>query len=366
MRAGGPRPRPDLEENPQLPQNQAEDYVRKQPASGVALKVLNEAAPVARRAEPVLERQPSVSGPLKLRIFAPSRRRRLMLLQFVLIAPAVAYVVAMFAYPLVYGVTMSLENFTFAALVHGSGPFSGLANYRTVIHDPVTGTAVINTLIYTTASIFLQFTIGLGLAVFFNRQFPLSRMLRSMLLVPWLIPLVASGTIFSLLFSGSGYVNHVLLTLHIIHQPIYWLDSRVSAMAVIILVSVWAGIPFFALLLYSGLQDVPVDLIEAAALDGAGPPKRFRYVTLPLLRPVIAIVLMLGLIYTVKTFDIVIVLTSGGPGNATQLLSTDAYTQAFTDFSFGPGAAIGNLLLVFCTIVAIIYIRSVRPETSGR
>ena len=88
--------------------------------------------------------------------------------------------------------------------------------------------------------------------------------------------------------------------------------------------------------------------------------------TLPLLRPVIAIVLMLGLIYTVKTFDIVIVLTSGGPGNATQLLSTDKYTQAFTDFSFGPGAAIGNLLLVFCTIVAIIYIRTVRAEGVGR
>ena len=295
-----------------------------------------------------------------------SRSRRLALLQLLLVGPAVIYVVAMFAYPLIYGVTMSLENYTFASLVHGSGPFDGLANYRTVIHDPVTGTAAINTVIYTTASIALQFSIGLGLAVFFNRRFPLSGFLRSMLLVPWLIPLVASGTIFSLLFAGNGYVNHVLLTLHIVHHPVYWLDGRISAMAVIIIVSIWAGIPFNAVLLYSGLQDVPAELIEAAALDGAGPPKRFRYVTLPLLRPVIAIVLMLGLIYTVKTFDIVIVLTSGGPGNATQLLSTDAYTQAFTDFSFGPGAAIGNLLLVFCTIVAIIYIRTVRAEGVGR
>ena len=168
----------------------------------------------------------------------------------------------MFAYPLIYGVTMSLENYTFASLVHGSGPFDGLANYRTVIHDPVTGTAVINTVIYTTASIALQFSIGLGLAVFFNRRFPLSGFLRSMLLVPWLIPLVASGTIFSLLFAGNGYVNHVLLTLHIVHHPVYWLDGRISAMAVIIIVSIWAGIPFNAVLLYSGLQDVPAELIE--------------------------------------------------------------------------------------------------------
>ena len=323
-------------------------------------------APVAPVDDTVsLERQPSVSCQLKFtRLFCRPSSPAL-LLQFVLVAPAVVYVVAMFAYPLVYGVTMSLEDFTFAPSSMVQGRSAVLANYRTVIHDPVTGTAAINTLIYTTASI-SSVHIGLGLAVFFNRRFPLEQV-------------VTEHAACAVAYTSCGKRDDLFTTflrqrlreprpsdLHIVHHPIYWLDGRVSAMAVIIIVSVWAGIPFFAVLLYSGLQDVPVELIEAAALDGAGPPKRFRYVTLPLLRPVIAIVLMLGLIYTVKTFDIVIVLTSGGPGNATQLLSTDAYTQAFTDFSFGPGRLSATCSWFFARSWPSFTLGAVRPETSGR
>jgi len=142
--------------------------------------------------------------------------------------------------------------------------------------------------------------------------------------------------------------------------PIFWLDSRVSGMAAIIIVSIWAGLPFNTILLYAGLQDVPREIQEAAMVDGANAWQRFRKVTLPLIRPVAAIVLMLGLIYTVKTFDIVILLTNGGPGNATQLLATDAYTQVFSNLQFAGGAAIGNILLLFCAIISVIYIWSIR------
>ncbi|HUC13923.1 MAG TPA: sugar ABC transporter permease, partial [Acidimicrobiales bacterium] len=133
-----------------------------------------------------------------------------------------------------------------------------------------------------------------------------------------------------------------------------------KGMFVITLVNIWAGIPFNAIILHSGLQDVPRELHEAAQLDGANPWQRLRFITLPVLRPVTLIVIMLGIIYTVKAFDIVIVLTNGGPINGTQLLSTWSYTLAFSEFQFGQGAAIGNILLVFCMVVGYFYIRTTR------
>jgi multiple sugar transport system permease protein len=133
-------------------------------------------------------------------------------------------------------------------------------------------------------------------------------------------------------------------------------------MFVVTVVNIWIGIPFNALLLYSGLQDIPLELREAAALDGAGPWKRFRYVTVPLLRPVALIVIMLGIIYTVKTFDTVILLTNGGPDNGTQLMSTWAYQLAFTNFQTGDGAAVADMLFIFCMVLGVVYIRATRRE----
>jgi len=289
------------------------------------------------------------------------RRYRRRLIQLAFVGPVIVYVVVMFAYPLVFGVSMSLEAFTFSSLATGFAKWVGLANYRTVFDNPATWTAIVNTVIYTAITLFFQFGLGLAIASFFNRRFPLSRTLRTLILIPWLLPLIATGTIFRLLFAGNGgLVNRLLTDLHIIHSPIFWLDSRVSGMAAIIIVSIWAGLPFNTILLYAGLQDVPREIQEAAMVDGANAWQRFRKVTLPLIRPVAAIVLMLGLIYTVKTFDIVILLTNGGPGNATQLLATDAYTQVFSNLQFAGGAAIGNILLLFCAIISVIYIWSIR------
>jgi len=212
-------------------------------------------------------------------------------------------------------------------------------------------------------SIIFQFSIGLAVASYFNRRFFLSRFLRSLIIVPWLFPPIASATIFSIMFAGQGgIIDEVLRSLHLIGSPIFWFDSSFKAMFVIILVNIWIGIPFNAVLLYSGLQDIPDDLREAAALDGAGPWKRFRYVTLPLLRPVALIVIMLGIIYTVKTFDTVVLLTNGGPDNGSQLMSTWAYQLAFTNFQTGQGAAVGDMLFIFCMIVAFFYIRATRRE----
>ena len=289
-----------------------------------------------------------------------SHWRQLTLLAFVV--PALTYVILFFAYPLIYGFTMSVEKIGFIAQ---SGPFIGLHNYRVEINDPVTREALTDTGIFLVASLFFQFTIGLGIASYFSRRFFLSRFLRSLIIIPWLFPPIASGTIFAIMFAGQGgIIDETLLSLHLISSPIFWFDSAFKAMFVIIFVNIWIGIPFNAILLYSGLQDIPNELREASALDGANAWQRFRYITFPLLRPVSLIVIMLGIIYTVKTFDLVIVLTNGGPDNGSQLMSTWAYTLAFQNFQTGQTAAVANMLFIFCMIVAFFYIRATRREVA--
>jgi multiple sugar transport system permease protein len=287
-----------------------------------------------------------------------AHRRHATLFAFAL--PALAYVVIFFAYPLIYGFTMSVENLGFIA---GSGPFVGLHNYKVEINDPVTRIALMNTAIFLVLSIVFQFSIGLGIASYFNRRFFLAKFLRSLIIIPWLFPPIASAAIFSIMFAGQGgIIDEIFHSVHLVHSPIFWFDSSFKALFVVTFVNIWIGIPFNAVLLYAGLQDIPIELREAAALDGAGAWNRFRYVTLPLLRPVALIVIMLGIIYTVKTFDTVILLTNGGPDNGTQLMSTWAYQLAFTNFQTGDGAAVADMLFIFCMIVGFVYIRATRRE----
>ncbi|HLI01780.1 MAG TPA: sugar ABC transporter permease [Acidimicrobiales bacterium] len=289
-------------------------------------------------------------------------RQRLVYLAF--IAPAAAFVLIFFAYPLAMDIVMSLENYGFLAILHGHGIFTGLANYSSALSSSVTHRAIINTAIFTAASIICQFVIGFAMAVYFNRRFWGAETLRRLILIPWVMPLVAAGTMFQLVFTTpTGLADEALRTLGIAHN-VAWFSSGALSLLVIIIANIWAGVPFNAILLYSGLQDVPGELLEAASVDGAGPWRRFLSVTVPTMRGVILIVLMLGVVYTVKAFDLVIILTDGGPANESQLLSSWAYTQAFTNFDFGHGAAVGNVLLIFCLCVGLIYLRMSR-DTSG-
>jgi multiple sugar transport system permease protein len=291
------------------------------------------------------------------------QRARRILLPALFVAPVLVYALVFFAYPLVFGIIMSFQRFDFAAVVHGSGPFVGFANYRAVLSNSVTLLALRNTVVFTVASVVCQVGIGLAVALLLNRKFLLSGFLRRLVLVPWLIPLLATGTIFTLLFgTENAPINNLLQHAHIINAPVPWLIQGNTALTAIILVNIWAGLPFNIIVLYSGLQDIDPVLHEAAMVDGANPVQKLRYITLPLLRPVLLIVIMLGIIATVKVFDIVWVMTAGGPNNATQLLSSWAYTQAFTNFDFGQGAAISNLLLVISFALALIYLRSLRRQ----
>ncbi len=281
--------------------------------------------------------------------------------------PAVLYLALFFGYPIAANVAMSFQDYTVTSFYGGGAPWNGFDNYAAVLGDELFSTTLWNTAVFTVASLLFQFGIGLALALFFRRHFPLGGLLRALLLLPWLLPLLVSGTVFRwLLDQDFGVVNQVLQGLHLIDDPVPWLVSTEHAMAAVVITNVWIGIPFNMVILYGGLTSIPPQLYEAASLDGAGAWQRFRHITWPLLRPVTSVVLMLGLIYTVKAFDVVMVLTQAGPAGATQLLSTWSYELSFTELHFGRGAAVGNVLVVIAMIFAFGYLRAVRREQAGR
>ncbi|WP_459323823.1 carbohydrate ABC transporter permease [Arthrobacter sp. Sr24] len=275
------------------------------------------------------------------------------------VVPAGLYLVLFFGYPVVKNLIMSMQAYTTKTFFTGEAPWVGFQNYVTVISSNLFGPALLNTTLFTVASILGQFIIGLALASFFNRKFPLSGFLRAMLLLPWLLPLiVASATWRSILDQDSGILNQFLGVFGI--PAIGWLTSPDVALIAVILVNIWVGIPFNVTLLYGGLQDIPEELYEAGQLDGATGWKAFRHITWPNLRPVVSVVLILGVVYTIKVLDIILGLTNGGPANATQTIAVRSYQESFVNFEFGVGAAFSNILILISLVFAVIYLRANR------
>jgi multiple sugar transport system permease protein len=296
--------------------------------------------------------------------WSPRGRERLLQLGFLL--PAVAYLALFFGYPVVQNVVMAFQEYTTATFYTGEAPWVGLDNYVAVLTSAVFDQALVNTVLFTVGSIVGQFVIGLAIAVFFQRRFPLSGVLRSLLLLPWLMPLIVSGAVWRwILDQDNGVLNRFLGAVGLIGENPGWLTSTSLALIAVIVVNIWVGIPFNTTILYGGLQDVPPELYEAAALDGATGWRAFRHVTWPLLRPVVNVVLVLGVVYTIKVLDIILGLTGGGPANATQTIATQSYHLSFQEFQFGQGAALGNVLIVISLVFALFYLRVNRRAGQG-
>ena len=286
-------------------------------------------------------------------------RARERAVQWLFLAPALLYMALFFGYPMVKNVVMSFQNYSIASLYTGAAPFAGLVNYRAIFSSGLFGKFVLNTVIFTVASIAVQFALGLALALFFSRRFPLAGPIRALLLLPWLVPMVASATVWRwMLGQDDGVINRILEAAHVGPSTgVPWLSSTGAALAAVTVVNIWVGIPFNMVILYSGLREIPADVYEAAAIDGVGPFSRFRYITWPLLRPVTTVVLVLGFIYTVKVIDIILVVTGGGPAYASQTLAVESYQLSFKTFLFGQGAAMGNILILVSLLFALVYLR---------
>ncbi|MEU0414542.1 sugar ABC transporter permease [Streptomyces griseorubiginosus] len=279
------------------------------------------------------------------------------------LAPVTLYLGLFYAYPLYRNLDLSLRNYTVRSFVQGDAPFTGLDNYRKILDDPTFAPALLHTAVFTAVCLVFQYAIGLALAVFFNQSFRLSATLRALFLVPWLLPLIVSASTWSwMLNSDSGIVNTLLSAFGV--GPVNWLTSPSWSLTSVIIANIWIGVPFNLVVLYSGLQSIPTSLYEAAALDGANAWRRFWSITFPLLRPVSAITLLLGLVYTLKVFDIIWIMTKGGPADSSTTFATWSYQLGFGNLlpAFGPGAAVGNLLVVAALVFGLIYLKVQRKQ----
>lgn len=274
------------------------------------------------------------------------------------VAPAVIYMMAFIGYPIVSNFILSFQDVTVMTINKAAKPFVGLANYIKIIQDPVVGQAIWNTLLFTIACIVFQFLFGLALALFFNQRFRFAKPIRGILLIPWMIPVTITGLIFRFMFASNvGVVNSVLEMTGMIQKPIDWLLQPGTAMFSVIFSNIWIGIPFNMILISTGLTMIPEELYESAKIDGGNKIQTFFHITLPMLRSTIESVLMLGFIYTFKMFDLVFVMTNGGPVNATQLLSTYSYKLSFSLFRYSDGATVANISFIILLLASLLYLK---------
>jgi len=263
---------------------------------------------------------------------------------YTFILPILVFTLLLLAYPMFYSLTLSFQDATVDTFVSGDMPFNGFANYQQTLSTGTFWQALVNTIVFTFCSILFQFTIGFLLALFFQNRFPLKNVLTALLLIPWIAPVLTAAYTFKGLFNEVGPVNQIVHWFGIPSLP--WLALPGFALAATIVANIWIGFPFNFILLYSGVCGVPQEIYEAARIDGASYWRRVGYITLPILKPVTVAVLMLGTIYTVKVFDLVWIMTGGGPANTSHLLSTYAYQVGFSILNFGQAAAIATVIVV--------------------
>lgn len=295
---------------------------------------------------------------MKLDMAAKKRREA-----YIFILPGFIYLLGICGYPLVYNAVLSLKNVNVKNLASGSSVFIGLDNYKHLFADPTFQLVFKNTIVFTLACLLVQFTIGFLFALFFSKKFTFAGPIRGLVLVGYMMPMSVTALLGKNLFLlDGGVINDLLMKLHIISGPVDWLVNGGTALAAIIAVNCWVGIPFNMLLLTSGLTGISDDIYESASIDGANAFQRFFYITLPLMKPAMLSVLMLGFIYTFKAFDLMFIMTAGGPFNSTDVLGTYAYSKAFTQYEFSQGSAIAMTLFVCLFLVGIFYLRLLSKE----
>ncbi|WP_414709729.1 carbohydrate ABC transporter permease [Reyranella sp.] len=259
-----------------------------------------------------------------------------------MVLPPVLFLLAFVGYPFIYGIWLSLED----RAVARPAVFVGLANFITDAHDPIFWQVVRNTFIYTIVATALKAAGGLGLALVMNQHFRFKNLVRALVLLPFIVPTVLSTIAWMwILDPAFSVINWVLVHLGVTPPGPSWLGNPYLAMGSVILVNVWRGLPFYAITLLAGLQTIPGDLYDAATIDGTDSWQRFRYVTLPLLQPVLLIVTLFSLIFTFADFQLVYVLTRGGPANATHLFATYSFDIAMTAGQLGHGASVALAML---------------------
>ena len=286
--------------------------------------------------------------------------RETQILGWLFVAPAIVAVGTLILYPLVTGFKESIRS---GGILFGEKPgYVGLRNYRDVLHDPTSQSAMRHTVEYVVLAVSLEIVLGIAVAVTLHRVFRGRGFVLAVLILPWALPSVVSGVLWRRVFDpDTGLLNSVLLQLHIISQPHIWLAGGHSAILFITIVHVWGVLPLISLIFLAGLQSIPDEVYSASAVDGATPWKQFRHVTLPLLRPSIAIALTVGTLLAISIFDEIYVLN--GTALNTRSILIQVYNTTFTEADFAHGTALAFLLAAVTALFGVLYALALRRST---
>jgi multiple sugar transport system permease protein len=299
---------------------------------------------------------------------AARRLRRLWdqhLYPYALLAPTALVIVGLVLYPILSAVDLSFRDADLIQIGRAYGPLT-LVNYTRMFDSPQLWPSLRFSFIYVVVVTGVCYLIGLGTASLLNRRFAGRRLARLVVTIPWAIPLVVATNIFWWLFNKTfGMVNYVLLLTGVVHDPIDWFLNPTAAGAAVTITTIWKGYPFFTIMLLAAMQAIPIDLYDAAKVDGASRWREFRSVTLPALRGVTAIAVLINALWVFREFTVIYVLTGGGPVGATETLSIWTYLEAFANLHMGFAAAIGMLTLVISVVASIFFVRLSRSEFYG-
>jgi trehalose/maltose transport system permease protein len=310
--------------------------------------------------------RPETAAPPELPARAARRSPRSLLRQdrrfgYLLAAPVVLVLLAITAYPLFYNVWNSFHQVDY--LAPPLGGFAGLSNYAKLFTDHQFVPALVHTVGFTVVSVSVETVIGLALAVALSKRFRGRGIVRAAIFIPWAVPTVVSAELWKTMFDPQqGFVNYILTQLHLPLASTTWLDSTWTAWAAILVADAWRNIPFMAIVLLAGLQVIPNDIYEAAKIDGASAWRTFWRLTLPLLKPALMVALIFRTLSSFLIFDVVYIMTNGGPGTSTQVLTNLNYQAFLVDFDFGYGGAIAVALMIMALIIAAVYVRVFRME----
>lgn len=279
---------------------------------------------------------------------------------YVFILPAFLFILLVMGYPVVYNAVLSFRNLDVKNLKKGTDVFVGLKNYKELFANPTFLLVFKNTFEFTIKCLIFQFLIGFAFALFFNQKFRLAGPIRGMILISYMMPMAVTGLLGKNIFMNDGLVNDLLSKIGIVGPE--WIVNTSTSLTAVIIMNCWVGIPFNMLLLISGLSSISEEVYESAMIDGANWGQRFFHITLPLMRSSILAVLMLGFIYTFRAFDLMYIMTKGGPLNSTDVLATYSYLFSFTQFQFSKGSAVAMVLFACLFVIGLFYLRLLRKE----
>lgn len=293
-----------------------------------------------------------------------SLQTRRKLQPYLYIAPVMILLLLMFGYPLIKSIIMSFQEYKLSRLDKVS--WNNFENYANMFSDKNFLLLLKNSLIYVIASVLGQFLLGLGLALGLNGKFKGRGVYQSIVFLPWAFSAFVVGLLFRWSFNGEyGVVNDLLMKLGIIDKGISWLGTPGLSLAVVTMAMIWIGVPFFGINILAALQSVPEDIYEAADMDGCGIFRKFFTLTLPYIKPTIIMTVLLRTIWIFNSFDLVVIITEGGPANYSQTLPSYMYTQAFSAYDFGLAGAFGVLLMIILTCYALIFLKVTQYDKAG-